>query len=157
MTKSSFNILVIIAALIVQPLFLFGQTSDEWSAVKALPAGTNIRVERHKSGSIEGTLKSVSDSEIAVMVKAVSQTVAMGDVKAIYKLEPGSRGKWAAIGGAVGAGIGAAIAFAALGATGGSDNTAGVAAPIIAAGAAIGAGLGAGFPMKKRTLIFRSK
>lgn len=157
MSKSLSAIIAFIFVLFAQPLFVVGQDLTDWASVKALPAGMNVRAETKSKMRVDGSLKSVTDEEIILTTKNGTETVFRTDLKKVFQVESGSRGKWAAIGAAVGAGIGAGLGLALLGATGGSDNGSAVVAPIIAVGAGIGGGLGAAFPVKKRTLVFESK
>lgn len=148
---------VVAIALLAQPIFLLGQGSADWASVKILPLGTNIRVETKAKKRFEGVVKSVSDTAITVTTKTATETIDRSDIKKLFRVEPGSRGKWAAIGAAIGAGIGAGLGVALLGATGGSDNAGAVIAPIIGAGAGVGGGLGAAFPERKRILVYESR
>lgn len=157
MTKYAYAMSTIMIALLAQPIFLSGQTSADWASVKVLPVGTNVRVETNAKKRFEGVVKAVSDTLITITTKSETETFQSSDVKKLFRVEAGSRGKWAAIGAAIGAGIGAGLGLALLGATGGSDNTGAVIAPIIGAGAGVGGGLGAAFPGKKRTLIYESR
>lgn len=147
---------VIIVAVLSQPFALLAQSND-WSAVKALGNGQEIRVETKSGNKFDGELGSVSDDKIVVSTKGKTEEVAFTDVKKIHRVGNGSRGTGVAIGAAIGAGVGAAIGGGALAATGGSDDTGGVIAPFIGVGAAVGAVVGALIPRKKRTLVYEAK
>lgn len=146
-------------ALAVNPLLLFGQAADknDWSSVKALLAGVEVSIETTSGRKLRGPLDSVSDTSVTVSVNGRSETVDRADLRKLYSLSKGSRGKGIAIGAAVGAGVGAGVGFGALGATGGSDDTGGVLASFIAVGAGVGAVLGALAGRTKKTLVFEAR
>lgn len=153
-------LLLIIFALLSQPLLLFGQAASDhgdWSTVKSLPVGTNLRVDTKSKKRFDGTLNSVSDTSVTVLREGKTETVDKADVKKIYSVGKGSMGKSIAIGTAIGAGVGFGGAGALLGATGGSDSTATIFAIGTAIGAGIGAGIGAALGGHKRTLVYESK
>jgi small nuclear ribonucleoprotein (snRNP)-like protein len=159
MNTRCLTVSLFVLTLLTQPMFLFGQSLDksDWSGVKALPSGTNIRVETKAGKKFDGKLESVNDTMISLSSNAKTESFSVVDVKKIYRFGKGSRGKSTAIGAALGAGVGAGIGLAALGATGGSDDINSVLAPFIAIGGGMGAALGAAFPGKKRILLFEAK
>ena len=148
---------IAIFALLSQPMSLFGQTTGDWSAIKALSVGQEIRVETKAGKKVDGKLVSVSDARISVSHGGQAEEFSVADVKKVYRIGKVSRGTGIAMGAAIGAGVGAAIGGGALAATGGSDNTGGVIAPFIAVGAGIGALVGGLIPRKKRTLVYEAK
>ena len=147
---------VTILALLAQPFAMFGQSSNDWAAVRPLGSGTEIRVETRSGKKYDGRLQSVSDANISLLHKGQLENIPSSDVKKVSRYGGGSRGKSVAIGAAAGAGAGAGIGGILLASTGGSDNTGGVIAPFIAAGAAIGGVLGALLPGKKKKLVYEA-
>jgi len=148
---------VTIVALLTQPFAVLARSTGDWSAVKALANGQEVRVQTKTDKKIDGKLISVSDEKIVVDVTGKTEEIAFANVKKVHRVDKGSRGPGIALGAAVGAGAGAAIGIGAVQATGGSDNTGAVIAPIIAIGAGLGALAGAFVRKKKRTLIYEAK
>jgi hypothetical protein len=160
MQTRSLAITLIILGLLIQPLFLVGQTPavNDWSGVKALPVEGRLLVETKDGKKIEGKLESVSDTDLSLSRKDKTVTVEKSDVKKIYRIGREPTAKTLVIGTGIGAAVGAIVGVAALAGTGGSDDTGGVLTKFIAAGAALGATAGAlGLAFKKRTLVYESK
>lgn len=153
----SFLVMMTMFAFLTQPFGAFAQNRGDWSSVRSLGSGSEVRVETKAGKKHDGTISSVTDSGISVLSKGQTVDVALADVKKVHSVGNGSRGKGVAIGGAIGAGVGAAIGGGLLAATGGSDDTGGVLAPFIAVGAGIGALAGAFLRGKKRTLIYEAR
>lgn len=150
-------ICITMISIISQPLVLLAQQSNDWAAVKALGSGQDVRVETQTGRKIDGSVSSVSDEKILIMVKSGSQEIAFADVKKVYSAKGGSRGTGVAIGAAIGAGAGLAIGAGANASRGGSDDTASVIWPFVAIGAGVGALAGAFLRKKNRTLIYEAR
>ncbi len=160
MTNKHLTLSFIIFALLIQPLLLFGQKSQDkgdWSVVSSLQTGTAVQIYTKSDKEFNGTVNSVSDTSVTVLAQGKTETIARVDVRKVFTTGKGSIGKGVGIGAAVGAGAGVGLAFILLAATGGSDST----NQIVATGLAIGAGIGAGFGAiagrHKRTLIYQTK
>lgn len=139
---------------------LFAQKSpvrDNWTSVKAIPAGAGIEVETKNGKTFEGKLDAVSDTVVTIAHNGKTDGVAMADVKKVFRTDGGSAGKSIAIWTAIGAGVGVGAGAAVLGATGGSDDTAKVLTPFVLVGAGIGAVIGAAIGRHRRSLIYQTK
>lgn len=143
--------------IISQPFSLMAQQSNDWSVVKGLSVGQEVRVETKNGKKVDGSVSSVSDEKILVAVNGGTQEAAFADVKKVYRVKSGSRGTGVAIGAAVGAGAGLGIGLGANASRGGSDDTASVIWPFVAIGAGVGAIAGAFLRRKNRTLIYEAR
>jgi hypothetical protein len=79
-----------------------------WDAVKALSAGTDVRVKLSDKRNVRGRVQEVTaDSVVVVNAANQAETIARDSVARLSVKVGGNRGKSAAIGLAVGAGAGA--------------------------------------------------
>ena len=68
MTTRHLALSFLIFILLTQPLLLFGQNDkSDWAGVKALPAGTNLKIDTKSKKRFDGTLNNVSDTSITVL------------------------------------------------------------------------------------------
>lgn len=148
---------IMIFSIISQPSSLLAQQSDDWAAVKGLSSGQDVRVETKAGRKFDGSVSSVSDDRVSVLVNGGSQEIAFADVKRVYRVKSGSRGTGVAIGTAVGAAAGLGIGVGVNASRGGSDDTASVIWPFVAIGAGVGALAGAFLRRKNRTLIYEAR
>jgi small nuclear ribonucleoprotein (snRNP)-like protein len=157
-----FVILVVVASLLLSAASVAaqGQTND-WSKVTALATGSNLSVKLKTGKTIKGTLSSVNDSMLSLMVKNAPVEIKREEVRTIHEvIKKGSATKAALIGTGVGAGAGAA-----LGAIGDSNSDNGLEkldSAATAGLAVVGAGVGAlagyfiGRSGSKRVLIYEA-
>jgi ferric-dicitrate binding protein FerR (iron transport regulator) len=138
-------------------------SAREWGAVKALAAGERMIVRLKDGKKLEGTLRSVSDTQLVLNRGNNSADLNRDSVSKVYRLVPRSAarsvGKSAAIGAGIGFGAGAAVGVA-----GGSYEdleTAELVGFLGGLGAAIGAGIGAFvgalYVKPRRELIYEVK
>ena len=96
MSPKNSVLMSIILILLIQPMLLFGQNAsarNEWSGVISLPTGTSLRVETKSKKKIDGTLNNVSDTAITLLSDGKTESIDRSDVKKVYKVGGGSRGK----------------------------------------------------------------
>jgi hypothetical protein len=110
--KKHLSLLLIVAMVSVFPLCVLAQ-SDNWTSIRALPRGTDVIVDRRNDDRIDGTVASVSDSEIVINSDRGAFIVGRANVDRIYYAIPRSARKHvnrgALIGGAVGLGVGVGV------------------------------------------------
>ena len=140
----------------------FQKTTADWSAVRALPAGSKLSVRLKDRKKIEGLLVRVSDSSLTLTRNNQDVELDQPDIAKIYQLIPRSAGKSAGRSALIGAGIGFGAGVAAGGAIGSYEDiqTLESMAVLGAIGAGIGAFVGAirGLASKqRRALIYDAK
>lgn len=154
--------LILAASLLLSSLAAPAQAQTaptrDWSALRAVAAGTKLSVKLASGKSVEGRLGAVSDTALSLTVGGRPRDLRREDVLRVHQVGGTSAGKMALIGTAVGAGVGAGVGAAT------SDNddfifSRGQAAAVVAG---IGAGIGAitGFAIgkarRKRVLIYEA-
>jgi len=103
----------IAAVLLVVTIPAVGQSSaSRWDQVKALSAGTFVRVSV-ASHSVSGQLQDVTDTSLAIESDKKRESFARQDVTRVSVKKQGHRGRNALIGLGAGAAIGATIGAAA--------------------------------------------
>lgn len=85
---------------------------QDWSQVRNLTPGTEIRVERTGGPAVRGQLRSASDESLVVAGGSAEQMLPRPQVTRVSVRGKGHRGRNALIGLAVGAGVGLVIGFA---------------------------------------------
>jgi hypothetical protein len=151
-------------ALILIPILLSAQAppgwaqgvSGEWSAVSAIPTGSELAVETKDGATVKGRLTAVSDSTLTLLRKKKSTDLSRNDIHKVYRVRSGSGAKSTLIGAAVGAAAGAALGGAA---SNSGDITLAITVPaFMGVGAGIGAliGLATG-KRQKRVLLYESR
>lgn len=94
-------------------------TAGDWSAVTLLAVGTPVEVHRQNSGTVSGTIASVSPTSLALTLKSgVAASIDRQAIASVYRTEARHTLRGAAIGGLVGLGVGAGIGAGVCGATG---------------------------------------
>lgn len=157
-------ITILLFSLLLSPVTLTAQTNlSDWSRLNAVAVGNKLSVKLKDGKTVEGTLRSVSDSGLSLTVKNADRELRRDDVQTVHEISKKSVKKATLIGLGVGAGLGA-IAGAVTNAS--SDNNGfeiideGVA---VAAVTILGAGVGAisgffiGRSGKKRVLIYEAR
>jgi small nuclear ribonucleoprotein (snRNP)-like protein len=158
------TITVLLVSLLLSPVALTAQNNlSDWSHLNAVALGSKLSVKLKDGKTVEGTLRSVSDSGLSLTVKNADRELRRDDVQTVHELSKKSVKKATLIGLGVGAGVGA-LAAAVTNAS--SDNNGfeiideGVA---VAAVAILGAGVGAisgffiGRSGKKRALVYKAR
>lgn len=136
--------------------------TDDWSKVTALAPSTKLSVKLKNGKTVNGTLRSVSDSTLSLTNKNAPVEIKREDVRTVHEvIKKSSATKAALIGTGVGAGAGAAA-----GAISDSNNDDGfekLDSAATAGLAVVGAGVGAlagyfiGRSGAKRVLVYEAK
>jgi hypothetical protein len=131
--------------------------SGDWSALKAVAAGSKLAVKLKSGKTVEGRLTGMSDAALSLTVNDRPTDIKAEEVQRVYRVGGSSAAKGALIGLAAGAGAGAAV-----GASGGDEGF-GPSNGVFAAGFAVlggGAGALAGYAIgrskRKRVLIYEA-
>ena len=101
--------------LVYSPLALAQQPtgSSDWSAVQAVPPGDALIVKLKDGRSVEGTLSSVTDSELSLTRNNKNEAFGRDGIFQVYgRKRKAEKGKYAAIGAGIGAGAGLGIGLA---------------------------------------------
>ena len=163
MAPKATTITIILSLLFLSPFTLMAQTAlSDWSRLNSVASGSKLSVKLKDGKTVEGTLRSVSDTGLSLIVKNADRELPRADVVTVHEIAAKSVKKATLIGLGVGAGAGAAIGIA--GDASGHDNGFEKLDNSIAAGVAVlGAGVGAlsGFLIgrsgKKRVLLYEAK
>ena len=161
-TRQFATLVVLLTSLLLSPVTLAAQTTtSDWSRLTSVSTGSKLSVKLRNGNKIDGTLSSVSDTAVTLMVKNASREVKRDDISTVHQVNGKSATTATLIGLGVGAGAGAA-----LGAIADSTNDDGFENLDKAATAVttiLGAGVGAlgGFLIgrsgKKRVLLYEAK
>ena len=142
--------------------FSKGKSQNDWTLLKSLKAGDNLRVELNKGNAVNGTFIAWSDTDLSIMSGNQSQSLRQSDVERVYRVGHRTPVKGTLIGAGIGAGAGAAIGAAAGGNStssgfGGFLNRSQLAGVFAAIGLVAGAVMGfcVGVP-HTRSLIYES-
>ena len=133
--------------------------TGDWSAVKAISAGSKLSVKLKSGRTIEGRLAGVTDDALSLSVKSKPAELKREDVRSVYRLTGKSATKATLIGLGVGAGAGLALGAAA---DSSSDGFEGIDAAVTAGLTVLGAGAGAltgyllGRRGGKRVLVYQA-
>ena len=139
--------IALIASMLMSSVTLLAQTaapqSGDWSRVAAVETKSKVIVKLKNGKTLEGKLRSASDTGLTLSVKDNSVDVKREDVLSVYQLMKKSAAKATLIGMGVGAGVGAGVGLAASGNDSGFEKidhavTAGLTVLGAAGGAAVG-------------------
>ncbi len=152
----------LVVILVAQQSIIFAQkTSDPsigtWSDVQALQAGNELTIKLKDGKSINGRLRSVSDSGLSVSGGKGDTVVDREDLYRIYRQVPKTHDRAMAIGAAIGGGLG--VASGVFSSDGAGDLSQPASIVLIGAvfagvGALIGWAVNGG---KKRVLVYQAK
>ena len=161
-TRQFATLVILLTSLLFSPVTLMAQTTNsDWSRLTSVTTGSKLSVKLRNGNKFDGTLSSVSDTSLVLMVKNTSKELMRDDIRTVHLVGGKSAKKGALIGLGVGAGAGALVG----GIFDASDNhedlgdvAAGVTTGI---GVVVGAGLGtlggALIGRKKRVLLYEAK
>ena len=159
-TKQIAIIVVLLLSFLLLPVTLVAQTgTNDWSRLSAATNGAKLSVRLKDGKKVEGTLTSVSDTSLSLIVKNAAKDIRREDIASVHEVSSKSAGKATLIGLGIGAGAGAAIGIAgdASNDAGGFekiDNTAAGAITVVGAAAGALAGFVIGKAGKKRVLLY---
>jgi small nuclear ribonucleoprotein (snRNP)-like protein len=160
-TRQFATIVVLLTSLLLSPVTLMAQASvNDWSRLNSVTGGSKLSVKLRNGKKIDGTLSSVSDSALTLMVKNTSTELKRDDVRTVHAVGGNSATKATLIGLGLGAGAGAIAGGVADASSDGFEDLDNIATGVLAV---LGAGVGAlggflvGKSMKKRVLIYEAK
>lgn len=162
-TRQFATIVVLLTSLLLSPLTLMAQAStSDWSKLTSVSTGSKLSVKLRNGKKIDGTLSSVSDTGLTLMVKNTSTEVKRDDISSVHTVNGASVKKATLIGLGIGAGAGAIIGVAGDASTSNGgyealDNAVAGAITIIGALAGTITGFAIGKTRKKRVLIYEAK
>lgn len=149
--------LLLAASLLLSPVALAQNATNDWSALKAVASESKLSVKLKSGKTVEGKLTGVSDDALSLSVGGKPTEVKAVDVLRVYRVGGSAAKTGALVGAAVGGGTGAAV-----GASG--DEGFGPTHGQMAAGLAVlGGGAGAligyaiGRSRHKRVLIYEAR
>jgi len=126
-----------------------------------VPTGSKLSVKLRNGNKIDGTLSSVSDTAITLIVKNASREVKRDDIRTVHKVNGKSATTATLIGLGVGAGAGAALGAVADSTNDDGfeklDNAATAVTTILGAGVGALSGFLIGRSGKKRVLLYEAK
>ena len=161
-TRQFATLVILLTSLLLSPVTLAAQTTNsDWSRLTSVTTGSKLSVKLRNGNKVEGTLSSVSDTALMLMVKNTSTELKRDDIRTVHLVGGKSAKKGALIGLGVGAGTGALVGGI-LDASDNHEDLGDVAAGVTTAiGTILGAGLGAlGGALigrGKRVLLYEAK
>ena len=156
-------ILTLITSMVFSPAMTMaqsGSSTSDWSSLRSIPVDSKLSVKLKTGKTIDGKLRSVSDSSLTLMSKNTSVELKQDEISTVHHLLKKSATTSTLIGLGVGAGAGAAIGGIASNDNSGFEKIDHVAtAGLAVAGAVIGAvsGYFIGRGATKRVLVFENK
>lgn len=160
-TRRLATIVILLTSFLLSTLTLAAQSgTNDWSRLTSVESGSKLKVKLKSGKNIEGTLSSVSDTALTLMIKNTSTEVSRDDVRSVHHVIKKSATKSTLIGLGVGAGAGAV--FGAVSDSNDSsfetiDNAATAAVTVLGAGVGALGGFLIGRSGKKRVLIYEAK
>ncbi|MBL8177824.1 MAG: hypothetical protein JNK48_24310 [Bryobacterales bacterium] len=130
-----------LALLLMMPLL--AAAAEDWDRVRAIPAGTMVKVRTFEGVESKGALEAVDDAFVRVKHRGQTVNVARADAGRVSVHDAGRRARNAVIGGAIGVAVGIVAAFASCPTCSG-ELPGGEANERLAVGAAVGGAAGAG-------------
>ena len=160
-TKQFASCVILLTSLLLSTVTVVAQSgTNDWSRLNSVAKGSKLSVTLRNGKNIDGTLSSVSDAALTLMVKNTSTEVKRDDVLSVHDVVKKSATKATLIGLGLGAGAGAIVGAAADSSSDGFetiDNIATAATTVIGAGVGALAGYLIGRNGNKRVLIYQAK
>jgi len=101
---------ILLSSLLLSTVTVSAQTApNDWSRLNAVGTGSKLSVKLKSGKTVEGTLNSVSDTTLSLMVKNAAQDLRREDVASVHQVGKKSAAKSTLIGASVGAGTGAVL------------------------------------------------
>lgn len=152
--------LALIASLLLSPVASAQTASGDWSALKAVEAGSKLSVKLKTGKTVEGRLTGVSDDGLSLTVGGRPTELKAVEVLRIHRVGGSSAKKGALIGLAVGGGAGLAVGVAADSSSDGFekfDDAAAAGLAVLGAGAGALIGYAVGRSRRKRVLVYEAR
>ena len=156
------TITILLFSLLLSPVTLTAQASlSDWSRLNAVALGSKLSVKLKDGKTVEGTLRSVSDSGLSLTVKNAGRELRRDEVQTVHEISKTSVKKATLIGLGLGAGAGAVAGIAGDAASDNGfekfDNVGAAAVTILGAGVGALTGFLIGRSGKKRVLIYEAR
>ena len=156
------TVVILLTSILLSPITVAAQAgTNDWSRLTSVATGSKLSVKLRNGKTIDGTLSSVSDSTLTLMVNKASTDIKRDDVSTIHQVTRNSAKTATLIGAGVGAGAGAIV-----GAVADSNNNDGfekldhiatAVTTVLGAGAGALGGFFIGRSGKKRVLLYEAK
>jgi len=133
-------------------------SAEDWDRVRAVPAGTAVKVRTFEGVESKGALEAVNDAALQVKHGGQTVSVARSEIGRVSVYDEGRRARNALIGGAIGVGAGILAAFVSCPTCRG-ELPGGEANERLAVGAVVGgaAGAGIGAAMTPYKTVYKAK
>ena len=161
-TRQFATLVILLTSLLLSPVTLMAQTTNsDWSRLTSVTTGSKLSVKLRNGNKVDGTLSSVSDTALTLMVKNTSTELKRDDIRTVHQVKGKSAKKAALIGLGVGAGVGAAAGG--IHDVSNNDDIPDFDLPATPFTTVLGAGVGAlggwlvGRSGKKRVLIYEAR
>ena len=161
-TRQFATLVILLTSLLLSPVTLMGQaTTNDWSRLTSMPTGSKLSAKLRNGKKVDGTLSSVTDTALTLMVKNTSTELKRDDIRTVHQLNGISAKKTTLIGLGMGAGIGAAAG--AIHDVSNNDDVPDFDLPATPFTTVLGAGVGAlggwliGRSGKKRVLVYEAR
>ena len=163
-TRQFAPLVILLISFLLSPLTLVAQTgTSDWSRLSSVANGSKLSVKLRNGKKVDGTLSSVSDTALTLMVKNTSTEIKRDDIRSVHQVGGTSVTKSTLIGLGAGAGTGALLGV--VGEATDNDNSFGccnggaVTAGLTVLGAVAGAitGFVIGKTHNKKVLVYEAK
>jgi hypothetical protein len=157
------TITILLSLLFLCPLTLTAQTGlSNWSRLNSVASGSKLSVKLKDGKTVEGSLRSVSDTGLSLTVKNAERELRRDDVLSVHEISAKSVKKATLIGLGVGAGAGAVVGIVGDATSNDNgfekiDNVAAAAVTILGAGVGAVSGFLIGKSGKKKVLLYEAK
>lgn len=158
-TRQLATLLILLTSMLLSPLTVAAQTND-WSRLTSVPAGSKLSAKLRNGKTVDGSLRTVSDTALTLTVKNTATEIKRDDVVSVHQVTRKSAKTATLVGLGLGAGAGAVFGAAADSKSDGFenlDNIATAVTTVLGAGAGALGGFLIGRSGKKRVLIYEAK
>ena len=84
-TRQFATLVILLTSLLLSPVTLMGQaTTSDWSRLTSVSTGSKLSVKLRNGNKVEGTLSSVSDTALTLMVKNTSTELKRDDIRTVH-------------------------------------------------------------------------
>jgi small nuclear ribonucleoprotein (snRNP)-like protein len=112
-TRQFATLVILLISLLLSPVTLAAQTTNsDWSRLTSVSTGSKLSVKLRNGKKLDGTLSSVSDTALTLLVKNTSTELKRDDIRTVHQVNGNSAKKATLIGLGLGAGAGATVGAA---------------------------------------------
>ena len=158
-TRQLATLVILLTSILLFPVSVAAQTND-WSRLASVPTGSKLSVKLRNGKTIDGSVRSVSDTALTLDVKNNTAEVKRDDVATVQQVMKKSAKTATLVGLGLGAGAGAIFGAVASSNDDGFDKIDRIATgvtTVLGAGAGALGGFFIGRSGKKRVLIYEAK